>query len=118
MRFLANENSPLAGTRHLRRAGHDVAAIPEDEPGMKDSVILAKAIRESRIVLTFDRDFGELIFRRKEPRPPGIVYFRYTPISLEEPAEQLLQLLACPDITLLGKFTVVYRNRIRQRNLP
>ena len=68
------------------------------------------------MVLTFDRDYGELIYRRRLSVPAGVVYFRYDPLSPEEPAEHLLRLLEAID--LLHKYTVVERDRIRQRPLP
>jgi predicted nuclease of predicted toxin-antitoxin system len=118
MRFLADEDFPLASARLLRRSGHDVVAVPEDEPGTSDSEILARAVREERVVLTFDRDYGELIFRWKQPAPPAVIYLRYHPASPEEPAEQLVRLFERRDLIWIGRFTVVYRDRIRQRNLP
>ena len=62
MRFLANENFPLTSVRLLRQAGHDVVSITEETPGVADDHILARAVIEDRIILTFDRDYGELIF--------------------------------------------------------
>jgi predicted nuclease of predicted toxin-antitoxin system len=79
MRFLANENFPLESVRSLRAAGHDVAAVIEDSPGAKDHEVLARAAREERIILTFDRDYGELIYRLKHPAPAGIIYLRFAP---------------------------------------
>ena len=63
MRFLANENFPLPSVRLLRSAGHDVLSITEESPGISDDRILARAVAEERIILTFDRDYGELIYR-------------------------------------------------------
>lgn len=62
MRFLANENFPLPSVRLLRSAGHDVLSITEESPGISDDRILARAVAEERIILTFDRDYGELIY--------------------------------------------------------
>ncbi len=64
MRFLADENFPVPSIRRLRAAYHDVAAIIEDSPGVEDTVVLARAVSEGRYLLTLDRDYGELIFRR------------------------------------------------------
>jgi predicted nuclease of predicted toxin-antitoxin system len=116
MRFLANENFPLASVVYLREAGHDVAAIVQESPGLRDPEVLERAAVEARIVLTFDRDYGELIYRRRLPVPTGVVYFRYDPLSPEEPAEHLFRLLVIID--LMNKYTVVERDRIRQRPLP
>jgi predicted nuclease of predicted toxin-antitoxin system len=118
MKFLANENFPLASVHHLREAGHDIKAIIEDSPGIKDSEVLARAIGEERIVLTFDRDYGRLIYRLGHPTPLGIVYFRFDPLTPKEPAEHLLRLLIVEVLTLDKKFTVTDRDHVRQRPLP
>ena len=61
MDFLANENFPVNSIRLLRKVGHNVASIIEDTPGVKDYTILKRAYEEKRLILTFDRDYGELI---------------------------------------------------------
>ena len=118
MRLLANENFPLASVQLLRVAGHDVVAIIEDTPGISDTEVLAQAARESRIVLTFDRDYGELIYLRRLPMPSGVIYLCFDPITPQEPGEQVLALLTMAEIALEGKFTVAERDRVRQRLLP
>ena len=118
MRFLANESFPLASVKRLREAGHDVAAVIQDSPGAKDSEVLACAVRDNRIVLTFDRGYGELIYRLGLPVPMGIVYFRYDPLTPEEPAEQLNRLLEVSGVSLERRFTVLERLQVRQRPLP
>jgi len=115
--FLANENFPLASVIKLREADHDVAAVVEDSPGATDPEVLARAHRECRIIMTFDRDYGELIYRRRLSAPPGLVYFRFIPKNPLEPAEYLLRLLCFEDISLKNKFTVVERDKVRQRPL-
>lgn len=74
MRLLANENIPLATIRLLREQGHDVAAVLEDASGTTDEEVLRRAHEESRILLTFDRDYGELIYVRRLPCPSGLIY--------------------------------------------
>lgn len=118
MRFLANENYPLPSIRRLRQSGYDTAAIIEDSPGVSDAVVLARAVNEQRIILTFDRDYGELIYRLRQPAPPGLVYYRLVPATPIEPAEILLKLLADPNVSLGQKFTVIERASTRQRPLP
>lgn len=118
MKFLANENFPLASVKKLRAEGFEVAAVIEDSPGAQDQQVLAQANDESRIVLTFDRDYGELIYRYKLPVPAGIIYLRFDPLTPQEPADYVLRVLAAQNIDLTDKFTVVRRDRIRQRNLP
>ncbi|BAY15814.1 hypothetical protein NIES21_16330 [Anabaenopsis circularis NIES-21] len=62
MRFLANENIPILSVVRLQDAGYDVAYGSEDAPGAEDSLVLERAVREEGIILTFDRDYGELIY--------------------------------------------------------
>lgn len=117
MQFLANENIPLSSILRLRDSGYDVTAIIVESPGASDSEVLSKANSERRIVLTFDRDYGELIYRLKYPQPSGVIYFRFFPRTPVEPAEHLLRLLSSTEIVLENKFTVIERDRIRQRPL-
>ena len=63
MRLLANENFPLDAVEALRAEGHDVAWIREDARGSVEEKVLERAQHEERIVITFDKDFGELAFR-------------------------------------------------------
>ncbi len=118
MRFLANENFPLMSVVRLREALYDVAYGSEDAPGAEDSIVLERAVREERIILTFDRDYGELIYRIRMPAPIGVVYFRYFPATPEEPAQDLLRLLSVEGLVLEGYFTVFERTQLRQRPLP
>jgi predicted nuclease of predicted toxin-antitoxin system len=76
MKFLANENFPLASVRRLRDAHYDVASVTEDAPGITDHEVLTRAQQEGRIVVTFDRDYGELLYRKGFSATMGIVYFR------------------------------------------
>jgi len=117
MRFLANEDFPLRSLQRPREAGHDVEAIVEDSPGAKDWEVLARAASEHRIVLTSDRDYGELIYRRRLPVARGVVCFRFVPRTPEEPAEHLLRFVTIDSPELAEKFTVVARDRVRQRSL-
>ena len=61
MQFLANENFPRASIRRLRAMGHDVASVLECAPGANDRQVLVKATSGKRVILTFDRDYGEMV---------------------------------------------------------
>ena len=76
MRFLADENFPGAAVDALVRAGHDVVWIGKIAPGTPDSEVFRWAARESRIILTFDKDFGEIARGAIFPDDCGIVLFR------------------------------------------
>lgn len=115
MIFLANENFPVVSIRLLRHAGHNVASVIEETPGEKDRNVLKRASEENRVILTFDRDYGELIYRHKVFIPAGLVYFRFNPSTPEEPAEMLLNIIEKGEVPIIGRFTIVERGRIRQR---
>ncbi len=118
MKFLANENFPLTSVRLLRNAGQVVFSVSEDMAGVKDSIVLSRAANEKMIVLTFDRDYGDLIYKVRLPTPLGVVYFRFDPVSPSEPYERILDLFQIEGLALEEKFTVVDRQRVRQRPLP
>jgi predicted nuclease of predicted toxin-antitoxin system len=75
-RFLLDESADLPLRAHLRSLGHDATAIAHEYPGaLVDEDVLAIAVAEDRILITNDRDFGELVFRRQLPHR-GIILFR------------------------------------------
>src|SRR5439155_11165576 len=76
MRILANENVPGPVVTALRTAGHDVLWVKESMTGAKDRDVLARAHSEARLVVTFDKDFGELAVRHRLPAASGVVLFR------------------------------------------
>lgn len=124
MRFLADENVPLPSVHALRAAGHDVHAVADPAAaefplaGLPDPEVLALAGALRGVLLTFDRDFGELVFRAGVSGSPGVVYFRFSPSTPTEPAEVLLALLERSGLVLEGYFTVADRAHVRQRRLP
>ena len=118
MRFLANENFPLLSVRILRQAELEVTSVTEDSPGIEDSEVLARAADEERVILTFDRDYGELIYRLRLRSPRGVIYLRFRPHTPEQPASILLNLLQTEGLQFQERFRVVEGDRIRQRPLP
>jgi len=76
MRFLADENIPGDAVAAPRAAGHDVVGVRTEAPGIVDQEVLALSAAESRVLLTFDKDFGELAWNARLPPGCGIVFFR------------------------------------------
>lgn len=118
MRLLADENIPLPTVDALRAAGCDVASIAREASGAPDPHVLERARLERRLLVTFDRDFGELVFARGSSGGSGVILLRFVPRTPLEPAELLLALVAEPGFTFDGYFTVVDRDHVRQRALP
>jgi hypothetical protein len=116
MRFLANENFPGDAVTALGAAGHDIVWVRTAAPGSKDEDILAWAMRESRVLLTFDKDFGELAWRFGLPASCGIVLFRL-PMPAAAGVGATLAAKIGERTDWAGHFTVIEPGRIRMRPL-
>lgn len=112
MKFLANENIPLVTVFRLRNEGLDVASIGLDAPSITDREVLQIAVDENRTIITFDRDYGELIYKYGFRPSAGVIYLRMQNYKLEEPAELLLRLLNSPNI----KFNRIFYGCQREKH--
>ncbi len=114
MRLLANENFPRVAVEALRALGHDVLWVA-DCPSTKDEYVLELAVRESRVLLTQDTDFGELAFHRGLPASSGIALFRLAPIPglVTDYAMKVIDRHA----DFRGLFVTVEEGRVRERSL-
>lgn len=116
VRWLVNENFPAPSVAVLRASGYDVLSIAEFHSGDADTEVLALAREEGRWLVTFDRDYGELLFARNYAPPPAVILLRVPSYRPDEPAAWLEQLLREPE-GLLGKFTVFTGKTLRSRPL-
>ena len=116
MKILANENFPLLAVEGLRDAGHDVLWARTDMAGKADDVILQRAQDEERLVFTFDKDFGELAFRRGLPASCGVALFRLATQSPEHVRDRVIGIVE-GRADWAGKFFVVEEHRTRVRAL-
>lgn len=112
-RYLANENFPAVIVRALRNAGDDVVYAAEQLVGAPDARILQTALQQDCVVLTFDQDFGELVFHHRRPSPPGVVLFRLGGLSVEG-LLAFLRAFFDSKPTLRGFFTVASPGHFRQ----
>lgn len=117
MRLLANENVPGLTVRRLRERGHDVHWVREDSPGSDDPAVLSRAVEEGRVLLTQDKDFGELAFRSGLPAECGVILSRIPPDSPEFLTETLVAAIEGGS-DWVGHFAVVEAGRVRIRALP
>jgi predicted nuclease of predicted toxin-antitoxin system len=117
MNLLANENCPRPVVDALVAAGHDVVWIRTAAPGLADPDVLALAVAQGRVLITFDKDFGQLAFHHGLPASCGVILVR---LSLADPvavgAHVLKALATRPDWA--GHFSVITNRRIRMRPLP
>jgi predicted nuclease of predicted toxin-antitoxin system len=101
----------------VRNIGHDVAWIRTDAPGSKGQDILRRAMAEPRILLTFDKDFGDLAFQFGLPASCGIVLCRLQASSSAALANLVVAGLQTRT-DWAAQFSVVEPGRIRMRPLP
>ena len=84
MRVLADESVDGPVVARLRSDGHEVACIAEDTPGLADDAVLARGYGEGIVLLTADKDFGELVYRHHLPHA-GVLLLRLS--GLDETAK-------------------------------
>jgi predicted nuclease of predicted toxin-antitoxin system len=89
MRWLVDECVDAALVELLRQAGHDVVAVSYIAPRATDLQVMSRAEAEGRLLLTEDKDFGDLAFRRAR-RVPGIFLLRISSVQRHRKAERLL----------------------------
>jgi len=76
MKLLADENIPYSVVRTLADGGYDILWIRTESPGISDREVMRYACQEKRIILTYDKDFGELAVKDYKYPPTGIILFR------------------------------------------
>ena len=119
MRFLIDDSADTRIASPLRRLDHDVTTVAGDHgPALQDTDVLAIAHREQRILITDDRDFGELVFHLRQPHA-GILYFRLSHTRLSLRVARLQYILAHHSHQF-DQFIVVSDHdvRIRQASSP
>lgn len=115
--LLANENFPRPAILTLRAAGLDVDSVAEIMRGASDEAVLAHAAHRGAWLLTFDRDYGELVFARRAPAPPAILYLRQGAYHPSWPAEAVRAALERAEF-VRGHLVVVNGRAMRRRALP
>lgn len=114
MDFIVDESTGAAVVEYLRSVGHDVVFVAEAMPQADDLHILDRAVSERRIIVTNDKDFGELVFRSGH-RHHGVVLLR---LHDESPANRVHVVKAVLEKhadRLAGRFTVATEDGVRIR---
>lgn len=116
MRLLADENLPKDAVSRLRERGYDVLWIRETDPGATDASIVERAIHEGRVILTFDKDFGQMVVEGGHGEVPGVVLLRIATPSAQTVAATIERILTSRT-DWEGHFSVIHDDRIRMRPL-
>ena len=116
MRWLADECVSARLVKLLREAGHDVAYVAEMAAGASDTDLIGLARRENRLLLTDDKEFGELVIRRRWA-VPGLILMR---IASDDPQARWKRLQAAIvrfNESFYGRYVVIEESRFRIRQL-
>lgn len=114
MRLVADESVEGPTVSALRAAGYTVLFVAETSPGIEDSEVLSLARREQALLLSADKDFGELVFRNREPHC-GVLLIRSPENDPEENAANTLAAIQQHGPALLNRFSVLAGGALRIR---
>ena len=116
MRLVADESVDGPIVERLRAEGHEILYVAELDPGISDEVILEQARTASYLLITADKDFGELIFRLKR-LPAGVILLRLAGLTNLRKAETVASAMQDHGDSMIEAFTVITPGsiRIRQR---
>ncbi len=117
MKFLADESLDAPIVARLRQDGRSVLYISEMSAGITDDEVLDRANQEFCVLITADKDFGELVFRLQRIAA-GVILVRFSGLSTETKAEIVSQAIFKHSGELEGAFTVISATSIRIRKLP
>jgi predicted nuclease of predicted toxin-antitoxin system len=116
VRWLVDECVDAALAVLLRELGHDVIYMSDVAPRATDTEVMARPYSEDRILLTEDKDFGDLVFRQARP-VPGIVFLRINSARRSLKATRLRAAIDRFGETLFGRYMVIEEARFRSRPL-
>jgi predicted nuclease of predicted toxin-antitoxin system len=114
MNLLADENVDAPIVAALRAAGHRVRYVLELDPGIDDPRVLALANADQALLVTSDKDFGELVFRRRLVHA-GVILYRLAGLSSQRKAAILVDAIAAHGAEMTGAFVLIAPGQLRIR---
>jgi len=112
MRFIVDECTGPRVAEWLRKKGYEVFSVYEEARGITDEKIIAKANKENYVLLTNDKDFGELVVKQNKPHK-GVILLRLKNEKVENKIEILRNLLEKHSEKITNNFIVVTEKAIR-----
>lgn len=112
MEFLADESCDFSVVRALRGEGHDVRAVAELSPSIEDTEVIQLALQERRILLTEDKDFGQLVHAYGK-KIYAVIFIRYPSPARKSLARDVVRLAKLHGRKLTGCFVVVEPGKVR-----
>jgi predicted nuclease of predicted toxin-antitoxin system len=114
LNWVLDENVDRVIVNRLRELGEEVVYVADVDPSISDEEVLERAREDDAILLTADKDFGELVFRRRLVSA-GVILLRLAGLEPDEKAAVVEHLLNAHGTDLHGNFTVVAENGVRIR---
>ena len=116
MNLVADESVDRQIVERLRHDGHDVLYIAEVEPSISDEAVFDRANDKAALLLTSDKDFGELIFRENRLISDGVVLLRLAGLSAGKKSEIVSDAVREHEAEFPKHFSVVGPGKIRIRS--
>lgn len=113
MNLLADESVDRQTVARLRSDGHEIIYVAEMEPGVTDDAVLERANESGALLLTADKDFGELVFRDGQLTAGGVVLIRLAGLSAEHKAQIVSAAFGERGGEFPQRFSVIAPGRIR-----
>jgi len=114
MILLADENVDAPIVADLRKAGHRVGYVCEFDPGIDDHSVLALANADNALLLTSDKDFGELVFRCRLVHA-GVILYRLAGLFLDGKSRIIAAAFAAHESQMQGAFSLITAGHVRIR---
>ena len=114
MKFLADENVDAPIVHLLRQNGYEISYILEDNPSISDDAVLLIAVENDSILITQDKDFGELVYLQKKVHA-GILLLRLTGLKPARKAEIVLSVIQEHEQELYKSFTIIQQGMVKIR---
>lgn len=112
MRFLVDECTGPNAAAWLRKQGYEVFSAYEEARESPDDFLIEKAFAENWILITNDKDFGEMVYRERRLHR-GVIFLRLTDERAASKIRVLERLLAQYAEQLADRFVVVTDDRVR-----
>ena len=114
--FIADENIDQRIVQLLRDAELQIHSVAEIAPGTSDESVIEFAVDKRSIILTDDKDFGEMVFRQSQ-NCPGVILLRLASLDFRTRAQLIIDVIKKLGEDIKGKFVVLNPERVRIRSI-
>jgi predicted nuclease of predicted toxin-antitoxin system len=115
MNLLADESVDRQIVERLRQDNHKVLYVAEIEPSISDTIVFERANEKAALLITADKDFGEIVFRDKKLSSGGVILLRLVGLSAEKKAQIVSEVFRQKGAEFAKQFSVISPGKIRIR---